>query len=219
MEGDFMLEEDAVGVYSAEDGFEPYDFDDYMDEDGEGDGGEVTEMRAGEEPAIEEEDEGENGEGESGVYQGLPMEVNDEFIRSMLRELGACGRSGTAAGRGEEPSPSPEFQIMTSAGIVPSPQIRLITGSDRKTSPLMTRFEYTRIIGLRAREIEVDQAANFDSKTLAQIKFLGMTNSLDIAEFELRDLSVPHPFVIFRPLVEGVFEVWPVRDLIIRDLK
>lgn len=152
---------------------------------------------------------------EEGIDPGLPTEVNDEFIRSMLRELSSCGGRSAPAPAAE--AASPEFQIMTSAGIIPSPQIRLITGSDRKTSPLMTRFEYTRIVGLRAREIEVDQAANFDPKTLAQIKFLGMTNSLDIAELELRDLSVPHPFVIFRPLVEGVFEVWPVRDLTMRD--
>lgn len=90
-----------------------------------------------------------------------------------------------------------------------------ITGKMRKTSPIMTTFEYARIIGARATEIEKD-AKNIDPKVEKLLFEHKIDNAIDIATFELESIDSPHPMSIFRPVQSAnVYEVWPVRDLIL----
>lgn len=91
-----------------------------------------------------------------------------------------------------------------------------LTGKDRKTSPIMTRFERANIIALRSHEIETGKG-KVDERVASFVKESGITNSLDIAELELEDLKSPHPIIILRPLDKETYEVWPVRDLILRS--
>lgn len=73
-----------------------------------------------------------------------------------------------------------------------------------KTLPIMTKFEKTRIIGQRAKQIET-----------GSIPFIKVPdNIIDgylIAELELQQRKLP--FIIRRPIPNGTCEYWDVNDL------
>lgn len=73
-----------------------------------------------------------------------------------------------------------------------------------KTLPIMTKFEKTRIIGQRAKQIET-----------GSIPFIkvpdNIIDSYLIAELELQQRKLP--FIIRRPLPNGTCEYWDVNDL------
>jgi DNA-directed RNA polymerase subunit K/omega len=73
-----------------------------------------------------------------------------------------------------------------------------------KTLPIMTKFEKTRIIGQRAKQIET-----------GSIPFINVPdNIIDsylIAELELQQRKLP--FIIRRPLPNGTCEYWDANDL------
>lgn len=73
-----------------------------------------------------------------------------------------------------------------------------------KTLPIMTKFELTRIIGQRAKQIET-----------GSIPFIkvpdNIIDSYLIAELELQQRKLP--FIIRRPLPNGTCEYWDVNDL------
>ena len=73
-----------------------------------------------------------------------------------------------------------------------------------KTLPIMTKFEKTRIIGQRAKQIET-----------GSIPFINVPdNIIDsylIAELELQQRKLP--FIIKRPLPNGTCEYWDANDL------
>ena len=73
-----------------------------------------------------------------------------------------------------------------------------------KTLPIMTKFEKTRIIGQRAKQIET-----------GSIPFINVPdNIIDsylIAEVELQQRKLP--FIIRRPLPNGTCEYWDANDL------
>ena len=73
-----------------------------------------------------------------------------------------------------------------------------------RTLPIMTKYEYTRILGQRAKQIEGG----------AQPFVAVEPNIIDsylIAENELREKKIP--FIIRRPIPNGGFEYWNVNDL------
>ena len=73
-----------------------------------------------------------------------------------------------------------------------------------RTVPIMTKYEYTRILGQRAKQIEGG----------AQPFVAVEPNIIDsylIAENELREKKIP--FIIRRPIPNGGFEYWNVNDL------
>ena len=73
-----------------------------------------------------------------------------------------------------------------------------------KTIPFLTKYEKTRIIGQRAKQIE--------SGSLPFVKL--PENIIDgyvIAELELQHKKIP--FIIRRPIPGGAFEYWNVKDL------
>lgn len=95
-------------------------------------------------------------------------------------------------------------------GITRAP--RFITDpKERLTSPIMSKYEYARVIGERACEIENSGASDVTEAARAS----GITNSLDLAEYELEDVSSPFHTVIYRDVQKNVYEVWPVRDLLL----
>jgi DNA-directed RNA polymerase subunit K/omega len=73
-----------------------------------------------------------------------------------------------------------------------------------KTLPIMTKFEKTRIIGQRAKQIET-----------GSIPFIkvpdNIIDSYLIAELELQQRKLP--FIIRRPLPNGTCEYWDTNDL------
>ena len=76
----------------------------------------------------------------------------------------------------------------------------------KKTSPFMTKYEYTRLIAARAVQILSDE--NFDCK-------YDTHSATDIATEELHRREIP--LVIIRKLPNGEEEVWDVKSLHIRD--
>ncbi len=74
------------------------------------------------------------------------------------------------------------------------------------TRPFMTNYEKTKVIGLRARQIEEG------AKPYIKVPE-GMTESHLIAQEELKQKKIP--FIIKRRLPDGSFEYWRIVDLII----
>jgi DNA-directed RNA polymerase subunit K/omega len=73
-----------------------------------------------------------------------------------------------------------------------------------KTNPYLTKYERTRVLGQRAKQIET--GANPFVKVPENI-----IDSLIIAELELKEKKIP--FIIKRPIPGGAFEYWKLKDL------
>ena len=78
--------------------------------------------------------------------------------------------------------------------------------SERQTSKYMSKYEKTRILGLRALQISEGSHIMVDAK--------GESDSLRIAQMELRQGKIP--MIIRRKLPDGTTEDWSVDELIIR---
>jgi DNA-directed RNA polymerase I, II, and III subunit RPABC2 len=73
-----------------------------------------------------------------------------------------------------------------------------------KTLPYLTKYEKARILGQRAKQIEIG------SKPFVKVPE-NIIDSYIIAELELREKKIP--FIIKRPIPGGAFEYWRVKDL------
>lgn len=73
-----------------------------------------------------------------------------------------------------------------------------------KTVPFLTKYEKTRVIGQRAKQIE--EGANPFIKVPENV-----IEGYIIAEMELKEKKIP--FIIRRPVPGGAFEYWKLRDL------
>ena len=73
-----------------------------------------------------------------------------------------------------------------------------------KTIPILTKYEKTRILGQRTKQIESGGA------TLVQVP-PNVIDSYLIAKLELEQKKIP--FIIRRPLPNGGMEYWYVSDL------
>ena len=79
--------------------------------------------------------------------------------------------------------------------------------SKNKTSPYLSKYEKTQVIGIRAQQIASGGAVFIDIPE-------GMTSSIDIAREELRQKRIP--FIIKRSVGNETFEYWKLEDLMIR---
>ena len=82
----------------------------------------------------------------------------------------------------------------------------IISDELHKTSPILTRFEKARIIGLRAKQI------NMGASPFIEIPD-DIIDGLTIAEMELKEKKIP--FIIRRPMPNGGSEYWNLKDLIL----
>jgi len=73
-----------------------------------------------------------------------------------------------------------------------------------KTTPILSKYEFTKLIGLRCKQL------SDGAQPLIEIP-PELMNNVVIAELELRQKVLP--FVIKRPLPHGACEYWRVRDL------
>jgi DNA-directed RNA polymerase I, II, and III subunit RPABC2 len=80
----------------------------------------------------------------------------------------------------------------------------IIIDSLHRTIPYLTKYEKARILGQRAKQIEVG------AKPLVKVPE-NIIDSYIIAELELREKKIP--FIIKRPIPGGAFEYWHLRDL------
>ena len=84
----------------------------------------------------------------------------------------------------------------------------LLVGDDRITDPIMTKYEYVRIVGNRAKQIAMG------SKKF--IKNVDNLSSKEIAMLELKYKMVPYK--IKRPLPNNKYEVWRINELEIPNM-
>lgn len=80
-----------------------------------------------------------------------------------------------------------------------------IKDSNHRTIPILTKYEKTKILGQRAKQIEE-----------GHLPFIKINNIIDhytIAQMELEQNKIP--FIIRRPLPNGNSEYWRVQDLTI----
>ena len=74
-----------------------------------------------------------------------------------------------------------------------------------RTTPVMTRYEKTKILGQRARQI------NNGARPFIKLTNKDIIDGAIIAELELEKKKLP--YIIRRPLPNGGSEYWHVRDL------
>jgi DNA-directed RNA polymerase I, II, and III subunit RPABC2 len=80
-----------------------------------------------------------------------------------------------------------------------------MTDPNHKTYPYITRYEMTKIIGVRANQLSQGAKPYIDVPKY-------VTNVCDIARLEYEQKRLP--FIIKRPLPDGRFEYWRITDLI-----
>jgi DNA-directed RNA polymerase I, II, and III subunit RPABC2 len=79
----------------------------------------------------------------------------------------------------------------------------MITTRIRKTIPILSKYERTRVVGERAIQISMG------APPLVEVG--NLENPVDIAEKELRDKKIP--YIIKRVLPNGLIELWRVDEL------
>ena len=80
----------------------------------------------------------------------------------------------------------------------------IIIDNNHKTMPILTKYEKTKILGQRAKQIN-----NGDQPYINIPK--NIIDGYIIAEMELKQKKIP--FIIRRPLANGTFEYWKISDL------
>ena len=80
----------------------------------------------------------------------------------------------------------------------------IITDKLHKTLPFLTKYERTKILGVRAKEINEGCDVFVDVPN-------NIIDGYSIAEMELKEKKIP--FIIRRPLPNGRCEYWKVKDL------
>ena len=171
---------------------EPDDSDIEIDEDGE-----VVEKKSS--PAknlkpkktaqliIEDEEEDDEDEYEENYLQKFDNEVNKNYIYEFHPE---CLNHN-----------SDEIEKLAK---VIRDENNIIIDPLHRTLPYLTKYEKARVLGQRAKQIEVG------AKPLVKVP----ENIIDgyiIAELELREKKIP--FIIKRPIPGGAFEYWHLKDL------
>ena len=89
-----------------------------------------------------------------------------------------------------------------------NPEIELkrnlrVPDNERITNPKLTKYEKVRLLGTRAKQIS-DGSKIF-------IKSKKVRNAMDIAELELEHKVIP--LKIKRPLPNGKYEIWSIKEL------
>lgn len=123
-----------------------------------------------------------------------------------------------ANNKNNESSPSPYLELNNSNANNNSNQIgdlieefddlkatyqSMLTRRDRKTIPILSKYERTRVVGERAIQISMG------APPLVEVG--NLENPVDIAEKELREKKIP--YIIKRVLPNGLIELWSVDEL------
>lgn len=95
-------------------------------------------------------------------------------------------------------------EIQTLVQITRDKKTGIIIDDFHKTIPILTKYEKTRILGQRAKQI------NSGAKPFVKVP-ANIIEGKIIAELELNSKKIP--FIIKRPLPNGSFEYWRVEDL------
>lgn len=95
------------------------------------------------------------------------------------------------------------FDEMYKLSLIKRNENGIIVDDNHKTFPILSKYEKTKLIGLRVTQINKGSEPYVTSKSI-------LDPSL-IAERELKEKKIP--FIIKRPLPNGKYEFWNVKDL------
>ena len=84
---------------------------------------------------------------------------------------------------------------------------KLIHSTDKITTPFLSKFEKTKILGLRIQQLSAGAPSVLSKNQLKNLK-----SNIEIAEKELELKKTP--FIIRRRLPNNKFEYWHIKDLI-----
>ncbi len=97
----------------------------------------------------------------------------------------------------DESASGPKTEVLSYTQV-----INQIAKTTKKTFPFLTKYEKTRIIGVRMEQLSHGAKPNIPTKGLASIR--------EIAEEELRLRKTP--FIIVRTLPNGTYEYWKIEE-------
>jgi DNA-directed RNA polymerase subunit K/omega len=188
-------DEDAAGKGDDEDEEDAEedeeDAEEDEDEEDDGKGEDEEDVEEGEKKEEEEEndddDDDDSGLEVSDYLQKFSSEKNKNYIKDFHPELASHNYE--------------EVKLLT---IITRDKNGIIIDSLHKTIPILTKFEKTRILGQRAKQI--DSGAR---------PFVNVPKDIIegylIAKLELAEKKIP--FIIKRPIPNGGCEYWNVNDL------
>lgn len=136
---------------------------------------------------IDEDEEEEDDEFDENYLQKFDNEITKSYIDSFHPECLMHNYD--------------EIEKMT---IVVRNADNIIIDPNHKTIPYLTKYEKARILGQRAKQIETG------AKPLVKVPE-NIVDSYIIAELELKQKNIP--FIIKRPIPNGSFEYWKLKDL------
>ena len=166
--------------------------------------------------ASEDEDEGEatDGEGEGYVDNVTIQNVNadisedeyddesDEYEEDYLEKFDKDTKEHYIADFHPESTSHNDDEVRMFSKVVRDKN-GIIIDELHKTLPFLTKYEYTRIIGQREKQL--------DSGAQPFIKVVSSLSSSEIAKMELEQKKIP--FIVRRPMPAGGFEYWKLEDL------
>ena len=113
---------------------------------------------------------------------------------------------------GEERESGESFNPVSKSSLSKN-RIVYITGDDRRSKPLMTIYEYARLVGAYADILAGDVPVHPDIAKIADER--NIDKVLELSKLTLDTITVPFPIKIERPIGPNKFEVWDVRELIL----
>jgi DNA-directed RNA polymerase I, II, and III subunit RPABC2 len=206
-------EEDAVDEVEAEDAVDEVDAVDAEDEDSanlqggakkkSGDEEEDTDSDSSSDSASEagasEADPSEAGSGEELSSSGSDSDDDEDYLQKFNKSM----RDDLIMNFHPE-SKSHNYEEIKQLAKVMRNKNGIIMDELHKTIPILTKYEKTRILGQRAKQIETGAVP------LVQVP-PNIIDSYLIAKLELAQNKIP--FIIRRPLPNGGMEYWYVSDL------
>lgn len=95
------------------------------------------------------------------------------------------------------------FDEMYKLSLITRNEQGIINDENHKTYPILSKYEKTKLIGLRVTQINKGAEPYVSYKSILEPSL--------IAEKELKEKKIP--FIIKRPLPNGKYEFWNVKDL------
>ena len=136
---------------------------------------------------IADDEENDDDENEENYLQKFDYEINKNYITEFHPE---CLNHNSD-------------EVSKLANVVRD-EYNIIIDQLHKTQPFLTKYEKARVLGQRAKQIETG------SKPLVRVPE-NIIDAYVIAELELREKKIP--FIIKRPIPNGAFEYWHLKDL------
>lgn len=87
--------------------------------------------------------------------------------------------------------------------------VKIVNKEDRMTNDVISHYEYTEVVSIRAKHIE--------KGSTIYVEYKNEVNPIKIAEMEIQNKSCP--LIIIRYINNNTIEIWDVNELIIPYIK